>query len=289
MPFKLFEIPGSRQSTSYPPSEIVRMRAVGESNDWIVRENVYGLTPARYLHQMGLLYRQDIKLDEEGFAQYLVTIPYGPRRRDTGQWTWGFDTSGATVHVKKGKAHVHDYPFDAAESEDVDQYEGAINVTIDREVEGTEIVVPALRLNFSRMHAAGELRLRDAKRLAAGTGFTNSDTWPAIREEDENGPAIEAADQFEPGELLFIGASGSDGSQRDAEVQYQVLASQNAEDLSMGTLTDIVKGGHHHLWVSFMHGQKTVGGVTRRVPVPERVNIERIYDPTSFADLFGWS
>jgi hypothetical protein len=259
------EVPDSRSSTKDPASITYKFSASGEFNDGVVRTHAYGMTPAFVDFDGQTLYRKDVKLDAVGYAQYLATVPYEKKSRTAGQvgsYTWDFDTTGATVGLKAAKQHVKSYPDDG------EWHKGSIGVN-GQDVQGAQIVIPALKYNFRFKHPQGVLTIDYSRTLARHTGKTNSVKF---------GP-------FDPGELLFAGANGSDGSEAEAECGYQIIASANETGSSVGEITGIAKKGHDLLWIEFE--DDTSGGEATKPP--KRVHIERVYDEIDFASVFGWS
>lgn len=265
MEFSFQETPDSRAETSEPPTYTLIYKAVGEFDDEVVHDYALANTPTMVNRPSGLLYRKDVRRDPAGWGQYLVTVPYGrkeARSVPTGEYTFDFDTTGATVNVKAAKEHIETFPTDG------DWHKGAIGVKGDGEVEGVDIVVPALRLTYTFNHPAAEVDETFARTLANATGHTNLSQFQG----------------FDPGELLFIGATGSDGSEAEAKVAYQFIAIANETAVSIGDIEDIAKEGHHVIWIEFkdeVHSDEPVRQ-------PKRVHIERVYDPIDFAATFGW-
>lgn len=264
MAFVLYETDESRRSTTVPPTIEVVMQAEGEENEWIVRQNVYWGTPTHYYHQLGTLYRQDLALEPIGHRLYRVTIPYGLRKIESGTFTLSFDTGGASINVRAAIEHVADYGIT---TNNTNPYKGAINATPEG-VQGCDILIPGLRLTYTYTHPKGFITESQIKALAAYTGRTNSAPWRT----------------YAAGELLFAGASGQDGTESDASIAYNFIASQNATGLTIGEITGIAKKGHDYLWVEFE--DKVVSGQAARTP--RRVHIERVYDAINFASSLGW-
>lgn len=266
MPIDMQETPDSRMESMLPSSFTLRYRITGEQDQDAVAYYAIASTPTAALRPTGILYRQNIEIEPDGWANYLVTVPYGPLARDPGSISFSFDTTGATINIKAAKEHVATY--DSGGVAAGDWHKGAIGVKGDGEVEGAEIVVPALKLSYGFRHPQGQVNESFARSLASVTGTTNSTTFRG----------------FAAGELLFIGATGSDGTDAEAELQYQFIASQNESGISIGEVTSIVKQGHHYAWVEFKD-EVTAGEAVRQ---PKRVHIERVYNSTNFAAVFGW-
>lgn len=270
MIFTFEETPDSRQETSNPPSYELVYKAVGEHDDATVHAYALAATPSVVFRPTGSLYRKDVVREPDGWGQYTVRVPYGPLDSSSlpaGSYTFDFDTTGATVKIKAAKAHVNAYTSSGATAADL--HKGSIGVKSDGEVEGADIVIPALKLTYTFKHPSGVVDEAFARNIAAVTGRTNLNPFRGFAGE----------------ELLFIGGTGSDGTDSEAAVAYQFVASANESSLSIGDITGIVKKGHHYAWVEFK--DEVDGG--KAVRQPERVNIERVYDPVDFATVLGWS
>lgn len=263
--FQFNERPDSRAWTTDPPSVTYRFKASGEHDDGIVRAYSLTGTPLVIYADVGTLFRGNIQIEPDGHKQYIVTVPYGPRKRETGSSTFRFDTTGATINIKAAKEHIASYPSGGS----ANPHKGSIGVTKDGKVEGADIVIPALKLIYTFKHPAGVINENHARALAGVTGMTNALPFRG----------------FAAGELLYLGSTGEDGTETEASVDYVLVASKNVSDLQVGDIMGIVKGGHHLLWIEFKN--EVDGG--KPAVQPERVHIERVYDPVDFAAAFGWS
>jgi hypothetical protein len=270
MLFSFEETPESRaQEYGGSPSHELIYKAVGETDDFLVGQYALGATPLTVFRPAGVLYRRGIRVDPDGHAQYRVVVSYGKPDRTTtpvGSVTFSFDTTGGTLHVTQAKQHVATYPSGG------DLHKGAINVKqTDKgaDVEGVDIIIPALKFTASFRHPQGIVTPAYVKALASITGTTNSESFLG----------------FEPGELLFLGATGSDGTEAEAEVSYQFLASANGTGLSFGDITGVNKGGHEYLWLSYSDEVESGEAVKQ----PERAFVERLYDSANWSAVFGWS
>lgn len=267
MDFSFEETPDSRQfsADTSTATETRIWRAVGEQDDSIVKAYALSATPSIVSTSVGTLYRKAITVEPNGWANYLVTVTYGkldPSSVAVGSSTFSFDTSGATINIKVAKAHVSTYPSGP-------DHGGTINVKPDGDVEGAEIIIPALKLTYSFNHPSGVVDEAFARLIASVTGMTNSAEFRG----------------FEAGELLFAGASGSDGSEAEATVSYTMIASSNETDLTIGEISGIAKAGHDLIW--FEYDDTVDSG--EAVRPPKRCHVERVYDSFNFATVFGWS
>ena len=85
------------------------------------------------------------------------------------------------------------------------------------------------------------------------------------------------------GEVLFLGASGSKRSTGDWEITFRFAASQNRTGITIGDITDIVKGGWDYLWVRYEDSEDT--GAKQLVKKPVAVYIEQVYHLKDFSLL----
>ena len=149
---------------------------------------------------------------------------------------------------------------------------GAIGVDDKGQVKGADIIIPALKLNVTYRHPLGVVSIPYAKFLAGITGTVNSDDFLT----------------FAPGEVLFLGARGADGSLAEASVTYQFAMSKNITGQSIGDITDVAKKGWEVVWISYKDDTDTVGSTAKPVRVPQYAYVERVYDTTAMAISLGF-
>lgn len=263
--FTFDEMPESRSETYRPPTFNLVYNAVGEFRSDLVAAYALNATPITVLRQTGTLFRQDLQIEPNGWSNYIITVPYAPRTKEVGAATFSFDTTGGTLNLKCARQHIATYESSGVVAGN--HHKGAIGVTKDG-VEGVEVVTPVLKLNYSFKHPAGQINETQARVIAGLTGSVNGDVWHG----------------FQPGELLFLGGTGSDGTDAEAEVGYQFAASQNQSALSFGDINSIAKKGFEAYWVEFKNAVAE-GNAARQ---PWRVHIERVYDPIAFQLVFPW-
>ena len=270
--FSFEETPESRAETYSPPSYTLIYKASGEVDNEVVSVLANSGTPQSvFLPVSGTLYRRDVRIDPLGHALYLVTVTYGTldfQSLQSGEATFSFDTQGATIKIKAAKSHVATYKDGTGIPASGAFHNGAIQVNEDGEAEGADIVVPALKLTYSFRHSLGVVDENFAKTIAFATGRTNNNVWHT----------------FKPGELLFIGGSGTDGTQSEATVTYNFIAIPNETNYTIGGIAGVVKEGHHYAWVEF-EDKDDDGEAFRRV---KYVHIERVYDAINFSTVFGF-
>ena len=182
-------------------------------------------------------------------------------KKEVGQSSFSFDTGGGTMHVTQAKAHIASYASGTSPD-----YEGAIGVTHDS-VEGCDITVPVY--NFSETHyfAAGYVTGSYKATLFALTGRTNNAAFKGFAE----------------GEVLFLGASGSQRGDDSWEITFRFAASPNVTGLTIGSITGIAKKGWEYLWVQYEDAEDS--GAKCVVKRPASVHVERVYNSGSLAGL----
>lgn len=262
--FQFNEIPKSRDSESSPPSETRHYVASGEFDEQIVKAYAYTLTPSAIVVYEGLLHRHKLSVEAAGHRLYNVTVGYEARKNQTGEMTFRFDTTGGTINVKASKSTVNKYPAGAPD------YKQLIGVNGD-DVVGADVVIPALKWNIGFKHPAGIVTLGFSKALAVVTGNVNSDTF------------LESA----AGEVLFLGASGGDGTTAEAEVDYQFAFAPNLAGQVVGAITGIEQNGWDVRWIQWQD-DTDAGPPIRQVKVPQFVYVERVYTRIAMASYFGF-
>jgi hypothetical protein len=258
---------GSLEFSGDQPSYVTRWNVIGEDDQNVAYAIAVASTSTAVDTEVGTLNRQGVGIEPAGPGHYIATVTYGRRSgssANVGSMGFSFDTMGSTATRKAALVHIASYPDGAPD------HKGAIGVdTKNGTVEGAEVVIPALRMTYTFRHPQGVVDELYAKQMARLTGCTNLLEFRT----------------FQPEELLFLGATGSDGTDAEAEVAYHMLASENTDSLTIGEIVDIVKRGQHYLWIEF---EESVSA-DNPVIVPKAVHIEQTMQPISFADYLGWS
>ena len=86
---------------------------------------------------------------------------------------------------------------------------------------------------------------------------------------------------FAAGEVLFLGASGSQRGEEDWEITYRFAASPNVAGLTIGDITGINKKGWEYIWVRYADAEDEKVLVKQ----PIAVYVEKVYDEGNFAGL----
>ncbi len=266
MPIQFFQIPNGISTTATEPSATYKYRLIGTASENEANAYAAASTPFIVTAIEGVLYRADIECQRTAYNQWDVTVPYDRINRRLGEFTFDFDTTGGKIHITNAKAEVRRYPAATAP----DQF-GAIAVDGD-EVKGTEIIVPALKVNIQYKHPAGVVTMAYAKFLAGITGTVNSDDFLS----------------FAPGEVLFLGASGSDGTNAEAAMNYSFAMSANASGLNIGGISGVVKKGWEVAWIRYHDTITSADGKDNPTRVAKYVYIDRVYEEINMTLALGF-
>lgn len=263
---RIFALPDGISSTGNPPTETHKLKIDGVFDKDTAVSYAIASTPAIVSTVYGILYRNDVKVTQSAYNQWMVEVPYEVKKNVTGEWTWDFDTTGGTVHITQAKEELRRYPTASAP----DQL-GSIAVDGD-EVKGIEIVIPAMKINVQYKHPQATVTLAMAKFLSNITGMTNSDTFLT----------------FEPGEVLFLGARGSDGTEAEAVVNYQFAMAANLEGLTIGSIAGVAKRAWEVAWIRYHDTITTASGSDNPTRVAKYVYVDRVYDEIEMATALGF-
>lgn len=254
------ETKDSRKVRGNPGGIELSYHLAGVIDDVAAWSYALGATSPIWITAGQALYRQDVQLDHRGNGVWLVTVPYGPEDKRVGQWDFDFDTQGGTVRIFQAKATTV-FPAGGPDHKD------AIDVQGD-DVRGTEIVIPALRMNYSFRFPTGMVNEAFARNIARNTGKTNDRTWHG----------------FAAGECLFLGATGKSGSSSETTIGYSIACSENVTGLTIGAVAAVAKKGWESVWISYLDAVDA--GV--KVKQPEHVYVQRVYDECNFASVLGF-
>jgi len=234
----------------------------GTEDETEVHATVQAAVPAYYL---GLPF-QNYQIRTEGGGIWEVKVNYAQR----GLPAITFDTTGSKEKITQAKEHLRSYaradPNLVGPPPPAPDFKGAIGVTDDG-VDGVEITLPRLGFTFTRYLPASEITGDYVRTLRGLTGCVNDAQFFG----------------FDAGEVLFLGATGSQRGLEDVEINYRFEASLNREDLMVGDIGPITKGGWEYLWIRYeSYEDKAAKRLVRR---PASVHVERVYDAADFSQL----
>ena len=177
-----------------------------------------------------------------------------------------FDSSGGTMHMDVSLETKGKFPADAPD------FKRAINVDNESNVNGCEIVMPTFQFSETRTVKASKVNASYKRKIAELTGTVNAGAFKG----------------FEPGEVLFLGATGSKkGKKRKHpwEITFKFAVSPNKENLKVGDITVDSKDGWDYLWVKY---EDEVSDERKNlVKKPVAVYVEKVYERKNFSLLKG--
>lgn len=259
---RLNELRESRQGTANPPSITLVYALAGTNDPAYARTLADGTIPTIVASLYGVLYREDLVLDPIGFELWRVTAPFTQRKYALGEYRLRFSTTGGQIHITQAIQERRRYGPGAVNNA------GTIGYRSADEIDGTEIVIPALKISCFFRHPQGVMTIARIKTIARATGAVN------------NTPFL----TFLPGEVLFLGADGGEGTQTEAEVEYQFAMSENATGLTIGSIAGVAKLGWEYLWIKYK--DNVVGG--KPVKEAEAVYVDQVYKELPLATVLGF-
>ena len=217
------------------------------------------------------LFRQSVRIEPLGPEMWLASVLYDRRFEVTiiggglariagSESNESFETGGGTQRITQSLRTVQRYG-------DAPDHQGAIGVS-QSQVEGTDIVIPTF--SWSETHYFAQLPWSYRRLLSDLSGTVNERSFRG----------------FEPGEVLFRGASGSrrgDTNDQPWEVSFSFSASANVTDLAVGDVTGIEKRGFEYLWIRYQAADDEVSG--SRVQRPVGAYVEQVYATADFSRL----
>lgn len=242
---------------------------------------------------------QNYLMKERGGGIWDIPVTYGTRERlqpsEAGQSNQGgagntpgdvksamftFDTTGGTAHITHSLETISQTP-NAAVIASYEEQGRAINVNAEGIAEGIDITVPQFSFTVQRL-------LRDplpgsyVTALYGRTGCVNSDTVNVL---------VSGIDfHCSPGELLFMGATGSKRGREEWDIQLKFAYNPNLTGLTFGTGGNVIGGidkkGWEYLWVKCerVAANSPATGVVLR---PKQVNVERVYRTAALGPLLS--
>ena len=250
----------SRPATSGIESPSVDLLYVvqGTDDDSVVKSTVDATIPAIY---QGLVF-QSYTIDPLGGGVWEVSVRYGKKEpKETGDSSFSFDTGGGTQHITQSLSTVSSH---APPGKTTPDFKGAIGVSDDR-VNGADITVPVYQFAETHYIAVASVTQAYKATLFSLTGKVNNGTFRG----------------FSAGEVLFLGASGSQRGKDDWEITFRLAASPNVTGLTVGDITGIDKKGWEYLWVRY------ADTVDQNVLVkqPIAAYVEKVYELGAFSGL----
>lgn len=183
-----------------------------------------------------------------------------------------FSTGGGTTHVVSGRGAGHAAKFPAGVAPD---HGGLINVR-EGGVDGVDIVAPNLTFQITRTMPAATVDPTYHKTLGDLTGTVNNGAFKT----------------FAAGEVLFLGANGSQKSPKEATggagdwvITYEFAVSKNEAAGTAAGIAFTNKKGWQYLWVYYKETKDNAAVPPVMVKKPVAVYLEDVYEYTDFSAI----
>lgn len=270
--FRFTETSNSRATEVNPDTFTLEFLATGTQDDYFVTGLANAILPAIISQLRSDIYRRGFSVTPDGYNRFIVSSQYSERGigsplESPGDVTYRFESSAGTLKIKTGLKHISSWDKDGQVVGNA--HKGSIDIDDEGNVEGADIVWPTMRISYEVRYPSGVVTEPFAKLMSDYTGHVNSDVFHG----------------YKPGELLFSGATGSDGTGREASVTYTFIAVSNEVDKTIGSITGISKEGHHVAWVEFEDSEEDGESAST---TPLYVHIERVYDYLNFTSALGF-
>lgn len=258
----VYEHPESRRSTEGEnPSVELIFTIEGTDDEGLALLNLLYASPLVYA---GLV-RKERSVDPVGPDLWRGVVTYARRKpKETGDSSYQFEVGGQQQKITQTLQRMGAY---APAGQQVPDTGGAIGVTKDS-VEGCEIYIPTYQ--FSETHylpVATVTPAYKARLFTVAAAPVNLNAWRG----------------FQPGEVLFLGASGSQRGEEDWEVSYKFVASPNMTGIQCGNIAGISKRGWDYLWI--LYEDKDDDNAKMLVKRPRAVYVDRVYGYSDFSLL----
>jgi hypothetical protein len=256
-------------------NSLVSDNSSAERHYWVTGEtsgdqagaDALAAAPATHTNAIGqVLVPVSLSVDQFDNDGHYVVITYGPRKYpETGDSSYSFDTGGGTQHITQSLNTIQRVGVGGS-GVDVPDFKGAIGVHGDN-IEGVDI--PSPKYHFTETHYIAVASVTDAykDKLKALTGRVNNATF-------RNSDA---------GEVLFLGAAGSQRGEDDWEITFRFAVSDNETGLTVGDISGINKKGWEYLWIVYEDVHSTAPEFIVKVPL--YAYVEQVHYEGNFADL----
>jgi hypothetical protein len=258
----VFQFKEKRPSRQHKKGEFeLQYTSQGSSESTFVRAFARQYAPQIVTTAEGNLYQQDVEVIPRSKWIMDVRVPYGPVQKVAGSYNWGAQCTAGTVHIQAGISHVARFPANAIDRK------GLINVD-GQEVNGADIVIPVSQRWVDFTQPLGAFTWAMADRLDNLVACVNSKPFM----------------QKKAGEVLMLGYSGEDGSNKEATVRLDFAISKNRRGFQIADIAGITKDGHDLIWMSYTaNGGGAAPG--RKVVA---AYVERVYERVDLAAELGF-
>jgi len=223
--------------------------------------------------QVGQVFLSSVTVDEtadetwEGVAHY---APFGNKKPELVNWPtpqYSFDTQGATQHLTQTRQTISATVPIGDPAATINDFGGGINVNYDGEVSGVDVPIAAYTWTEKWTFLPANVTSFYLKYLFNLSTCVNKYSFRT----------------FEPGEVIFLGASGQQTEPDRCEITYKFSALPNATDIPVGDITVPAKRGWDYMWVIYYKSANT--DLKKIVSKPKAAYVEQVYEYADFSPL----
>lgn len=220
-----------------------------------------------------VLWRDQVYWTPKTRASYVFRVTYVPdkvkdekRELQPGEYEWEFDTTGGTLHITSPLRTMASYhrgkpPYPPAKC--------GIGLTEQGDVRGIDVSVPALKSTLRYRFPKGIITDAYVRQLEAMTAHKNSALW--------KGRAA--------GEVLFMGATGRQGSTGGPELRFNFVRQPSKGAFSIGDINLLGVKGWDYVWVFYKSETDTTVTPNVVTQVPVWAKVEEVYADADFSQL----
>lgn len=244
----------------------------GTDDDMEALRNAYAFAPAK---KEGLT-KTNASIEERSTDKdWRVRVEYSDDSKsdrsdvsDGPKFTSTFSTGGGTQHIETSISTPGAF-WDTSIYPNGRPYPGCIEPDIDGNPRGLDIPAPMFKFSETHIFRSSKVSTSFKCALAYATRCMNSRPFRG----------------FAPGEVLFLGVSGSqDGAEDDSSwtLTYDFAVQKGQNQIKIGSITVPTKFGWDYLWKFIESRSNSEGVVFKKVT---GVFVERIYTPIDFSGL----
>lgn len=182
---------------------------------------------------------------------------------------YNFDLTLETVKVKRSLATIASY---APPGKTAPDFRQAINVQADQKIDGADLLLPVAKFSYSLSFDTATLTEAYAAYLETFVGKYNSVSFRGRP----------------PGEVLFLGASGSQqwaSESKTANLDFHFHRRPNRTGITIGDITGINVLGWEYLWVYYETAVDNTAPAL--IPKPSAAYVERLAEPADLNAIFA--
>ncbi len=270
MPITVVETIDSRRVLVGPdPRFQMKYVIIGTNDEVAGRIALMAFSPTGYdLYGNGtvVLQREDSEISNRGHLLQEAVVNYTMFGSPSIPFA-EFDTTINTAHISQSLTTTR-YPTGPVAGFQVPNFNGAIGVSGDGEVQGVDIPVPGMEWTETYSKTLAEVTNSYIDLLVNMRGTVNNNVF--------RGRPI--------GSVLFLGAAGrSNLVESKWDISYKFMYSPNAQNITVGGITVASKKGHEYLWALYENTEDTNAGlVVRRA---RGVYVEKVFEESAFSVL----